>query len=154
MRERKKNTKKTAVCVYAGQFDTPTGVTSMLRVDKGTRTNTHAGTEAAGERCLRRLLLPPDGLHYRATGCFGPASAALHPRRSRGPAFGLPLRQLLGCLPHTWPPGQKRGNQNVMNRHRRTLKKIHKPKLNFQLISVETFQCSVNCSEKTHFLCS
>lgn len=34
--------------------------------------NTHSGPEAAGGRCLRRLLLPPDGLHHGATGLFLP----------------------------------------------------------------------------------
>lgn len=66
---------------------------------------THTGTEAAGERCLRRLLLPPDALHHRATGLFLPCFLCPPPPGRHGQAFGLTLRQLLGRLPHTWPPG-------------------------------------------------
>lgn len=47
-------------------------------------TQTHTGTEAAGERCLQCLLSPPDGLHHRATGLFLPCFLCPPPLRCRG----------------------------------------------------------------------
>lgn len=124
-------------------------------------TQTHTGTEAAGERCLRCLLLPPDGLHHRATGLFLPCFLCPPPPPmswASGEACGLTLRQLPGCLPHTWPPGNyekipptpssgSKGRsqhiifvgsgrwlslivKSVINHHRNMLKLVHTPKLN------------------------
>lgn len=70
--------KRIAVCVYAGQFDTPTGVMSMLRVDKGTRKHTQAQKQQADAACdafcclLTVYITEPQA-------CFSPASSALRP---------------------------------------------------------------------------
>lgn len=77
--------------------------------------NTHSGPEAAGGRCLRRLLLPPDGLHHGATGLFLPCFLCpppLHPHRSRGQAFGPTLWQLLGRTPTHLATRTLWGNSN------------------------------------------
>lgn len=118
-------------------------------------TQTHTGTEAAGERCLRCLLLPPDGLHHRATGLFLPCFLCPPPPRCRGHQVKPVVVHSDSCLPHTWPPGnyekipptpssRSKGRsqhiifvgsgrwllKSVINQHRTTLKLIHTPKLN------------------------
>lgn len=67
--------KRAAVCVYAGRFDTPTGVMSMLRVDKGTRTDAHR------HRSSRRTLpATPSVASWRFTSqSHRPVSAPLPP---------------------------------------------------------------------------
>lgn len=97
-------TKESLYVFMQARLTPPLVLCPCCGVDEGTHKHTPAQKQQANAACdafcclLTVYITEPQA-------CFCPASSALHPPRSRRRAFGPTIRQLLGGLPHTWPPG-------------------------------------------------
>lgn len=105
-------------------------------------TQTHTGTQAAGEPCLRCLLLPPDGLHHRATGLFLPCFLCPPPPQCRGHWVKPVVFQSDSYCAASHPPGHL---LEMMRKFHRLLPLIPKKDLNTLTLLVLAGDCWKEC---------